>query len=268
MKKFQLTRKTFLIICNFILICLLIYFYAWEFFQDYVETLEIFEENPNQGVLTKKINCRDFSDLTSFCLYENICVENDEILYLTNDKKLYNIPFEYQGFIRQWDHYESTYKNGSVVNDKLNNPLPYRSFLKGKYVSSKKWNRSKIHHEDCRAIVGFDWKFGDNIFHFASKISTLFLFQYYNKHENFCKRFSHIKLMDRNSTEISEWQRNFYELASGVKLNENNTEFGNEPKRNQPKLQCYKYLFVAGNLISMKKFTFIKKFKLLDKCKR
>ncbi|CAF0999201.1 unnamed protein product [Brachionus calyciflorus] len=198
---------------------------------------------------TNILECREFSDLTSYCLYENVCLENNEFLFLTNQPDI-NQAFEFNGRLKDWDHYEPVDLGGSVIDRQVNNPLPYRSFINGRYVSSS-YKKDTINFQNgCHSILSFDF-FGHNIFHWSMKVSPLFLYQHYNKfnNDNKCKNFTSIRLVDRKLSDINEWQKRFLEISTGLKVEGNNYDFTNEPNRKQETIQCFKYFLVPGTAI-------------------
>ncbi|CAF0780334.1 unnamed protein product, partial [Brachionus calyciflorus] len=106
--------------------------------------------------MTNILDCREFSDLTSYCLYENVCFENNEFLFVT-DKPDINQAFEFNGKLKDWDHYEPVDHGGTVIDRQVNNPLPYRSFLNGRYVSSS-YKKVTINFQNgCHSILSFDF---------------------------------------------------------------------------------------------------------------
>ncbi|CAF1072645.1 unnamed protein product [Brachionus calyciflorus] len=119
----------------------LVLFFIILLWNNQTETL-IFLKIKNKSISSSILECRQFSDLTSYCLYENICVENNDLLFLT-ENTLLNQSFEYEGHIRQWVHYEPLDQAGNVISKKINNPLPFRSFINGKYVSPSFWEKAE-----------------------------------------------------------------------------------------------------------------------------
>ncbi|CAF0997917.1 unnamed protein product [Brachionus calyciflorus] len=249
----QISRKSFLFLFLFFIVSTLIYLtistnYIYEIKQPF-QSLDLpnISHATSNTIETKIIECREFADLTSYCLYENVCFKDNDFIFLTTNKTLENVNFEFNGQLSQWDHYYVQDTNGKIMRKNPNNPLPFRSFISGKYSNPLIWKESKIHHEGCHSFLAFDFH-GHNIFHWSIKVSPLFLFKHYNKN-NVCLTFKSIRLISRSPNDLNDWQRNFLEISSDLKIDETNYEFTNKANSNRYKLQCYKHVLVPGTSI-------------------
>lgn len=224
---------------GFLVILVLIIFYRIEFYSNQISHVI----DVNNMTESKIIECTKFSDLTSFCLYENVCLKNKEFIFFTKNEslldKMKSRNFEFNGKINLWDHYEQIDSTGQPINRDVKNPLPFRSFLNGRYESASIWYNSKIYANGCHSVLFFDSP-NQNVFHWSMKISPLFIYLNFHKN-NLCPAFDSIRILNRKSTDLSDWQKNFLQLSTDININ--NVNFGDDG------LQCFKYMFVPGTAI-------------------
>lgn len=185
------------------------------------------------------IECMQFSDLTSFCLYENICMKNNHFYFLTNNRTLQNTPFKHNGQINTWDHYQKIDNFGKTIEIPRNNPLPFRSFIHGSYENPSIWQKSKIFHKGCHSVLKFDSD-GQNIFHWSIKITPLFIYLNFHR-RNSCPKLDSIRIINRKYSDLSDWQRNFLKISTDVEEIDINFE--------QTNLQCYQTMLIPGTAI-------------------
>ena len=204
------------------------------------------------GQTTRIVECKKFADLAEYCLYENACLYRDGIynysfLYFTNDdKRKENVTFEHKGqTLLHREVFEPLDQFGNVIERAVNNPLPFRSFLKGAYVSSRLVDKlTEIIYEDgCHAVLQLDAE-SVQIFHWAIKVSLLFIFRLANQ-DSLCREFVKIKILNRLSgLDRNEWQDNFLKMAANV--TDEQIEYEDIAPMYKIQMKCYKRLLVPG----------------------
>jgi hypothetical protein len=246
-------RHAYLLICFIIVLIIATIFFTvqWEL----IVPLTIVTTHSPVGIYTTKsiptmapanqskvIECYEHSDLTSYCLYENVCLRDNHILFLTNDKER-GKSFQPNGNINNWDHMEM------IGNAGVDNPLPFRSFLPGTYESPALLKEADVFHEGCSAIMAFDFE-GANIFHWSMKVSPSFLFlrdrQRAKRLE--CEAFNRVTLLNRRPDEVSDWQQKFLEISTSFPSSSASHIQYDYVKGKHP-LTCYKKLFIPGTAL-------------------
>lgn len=188
------------------------------------------------SVESKIVDCKQFSDLTSYCIYKNICMKNREFYFLTNNKSLQKKSFQYNGKINNWDHYEQIDDSGTPIENTAGNPLPFRSFINGRYENPWILNISKTFNKGCHAVLNFDSE-NQNIFHWSIKITPLFIYLNFHK-VNSCLNFDSIHLLNRKRSDLSDWQKKFLEISTDVEENRQKFE--------ETGLECFETMLVPG----------------------
>ena len=176
------------------------------------------------------IFCVDKNDLTTYCLYKNVCIQNKNIIFGSNTQKFEKIN-ETIPFTFKWNFYERNLDFSSNLS------FPIMSFLNLKFQNGlsvkPKWMKG------CYSFIGFDWGY-ENIYHWAKKIIVLFSYKNFNRNNN-CENFKKIYIYSKEYSEIYEWQDKFLELTLGL----NKTDIIKHNK-NTNEIYCFDHLFVPG----------------------
>lgn len=203
--------------------------------------------------LTRILECRKYSDLTEYCLYENACLHRKSsfeyfFLFVTDNKAKDNVEFKFNGYSSVFDNFEPSDPFGNVIEPSVdNNPLPHRSMLwNARYVSTRYFDRHRtLYENECHAVLAID-VVAVQIFHWAIKVAPLFIYRYENRHNNqsLCKRFN-IKILNRmQNVYRNDWQDKFLRLAANIESDEQ-IEY-DDSKSSQNGIKCYRRLLVPG----------------------
>lgn len=181
---------------------------------------------------SRLIKCWSSSERTSFCLYENACIKNQQILFFLNNKNFLNKKIRQSFFMKDDDGH---IRNNFTIQTEI---LPYNSLIQGGFINSNFGN--KKFQIGCHSVLKFEYD-NQNIYHWANKLTPFFIFEklYKNTH---CQKIDSTYILGRKSNYLSDWQKNFLKLVTGLK----NEQIHFFLKKQKSNLKCFKYLLVPG----------------------
>ncbi|RMZ97280.1 DUF563 domain-containing [Brachionus plicatilis] len=180
----------------------------------------LFSKNPfllrdDVNFHSELVECNDYSDLTTFCLYKNIC----NVFFVTN----------------------SIHKQKIILNETV--PIlffPIMADLNFLLTNSPYFDEPFKWNKGCHSYIGFNFPYS-NIYHWAKKLIILFQFKNSPNENRFCDDFQTIQIFSKKKENLGDWQTKFFELTLSMSKEK---IIKHDSKSNL--MQCFDYLFVPG----------------------